>query len=285
MYRIFSLLILIVIGSQNGFADNNGSLRNVDIIKDISFGNHQQQKIDIYRPHIDDQTNLPIIIYVHGGAWRVGDKAASKKLGQFYAERGSIFISVNYRLSHTAKHPAQVEDLAAAVKWVADNIALYGGRPNDIILTGHSAGAHLVALVATDPIYLSKQGLSPHIFKLVVPVDTAAFNLNVAAQSNPKLVKRLIHKNFGKDKKSLSKASPTFQTLRHHVTPPPFMTFTSNEHPAAVKETRIFTKALRTRAGQAQNQILDGINHKQMNVLIAKPDSPIAMALLTALFQ
>src|SRR5262249_59746854 len=76
-------------------------------------------------------------------------------------ENGVVFVSVNYRLTPAVTHPAHVSDVAAAVRWVRDHAAEFGGDADQIVLMGHSAGCHLVTLVALDPRYLARVGLRP----------------------------------------------------------------------------------------------------------------------------
>ena len=96
------------------------------------------------------QRNGPVMVYVHGGAWSAGDKAGVGCKPAFFVGKGWVFISVNYRLFPAGKHPVNVEDVARALAWVHGHVGEYGGDPNAIFLMGHSAGAHLAALAATD---------------------------------------------------------------------------------------------------------------------------------------
>src|SRR5205823_5671892 len=105
------------------------------------------------------------VFFVHGGAWRNGDKSGIlgvySALGRFLVRHGLGAVIINYRLSPAVRHPAHVQDVAKAFAWTHKNIARYGGRPDQIFLCGHSAGGHLVALLATDPTYLKAEGLTP----------------------------------------------------------------------------------------------------------------------------
>jgi acetyl esterase/lipase len=102
------------------------------------------------------------MVFVHGGGFRVGDKASSKDLDPkpeyFTSKLGYIFVSTNYRLLPEGRYPQNVQDLANALAWVSDNIAEFGGDPDRIFLMGHSAGAGLVAQVATDETFLKNAG-------------------------------------------------------------------------------------------------------------------------------
>ena len=108
--------------------------------------------LDLYRPLT---RQWPVVVFVHGGDWDSGDKDLRAggadvyaNVGRFYAGRGIGVAVINYRLQPRVKWPEQVDDVRTAFSWVRANIATYGGQPDRVFLMGHSAGAHLAALVA-----------------------------------------------------------------------------------------------------------------------------------------
>jgi len=106
--------------------------------------------LDLYQP---GSSGLhPAIVFVHGGGWSSGDKATFADYALFFAERGYVGISVNYRLAPEHPFPAAVEDTKAAVRWLRENAEKYGVDPGRIGAMGSSAGGHLVAMLGvTDP--------------------------------------------------------------------------------------------------------------------------------------
>lgn len=125
------------------------------IAQDIAFGDAYRQRLDIYAPTgLDADAALPVIVFIHGGGWRAGDKAGYEFAGRAFSARGFVTVVPNYRLSPAARFPAFVEDGADALRWVRANIAARGGDPERIILVGHSAGAHIAALLAMDEHWL-----------------------------------------------------------------------------------------------------------------------------------
>lgn len=125
------------------------------IAQDIAFGDNVRQRLDIYAPsNRDDAGALPVIVFIHGGGWRDGDKAGYEFAGRALASRGFLTVVPNYRLSPAIHFPAFVEDGAAALRWVRTNIVNQGGDPERIVLVGHSAGAHIAALLAMDEQWL-----------------------------------------------------------------------------------------------------------------------------------
>ncbi len=97
---------------------------------------------------------LPVLMFVHGGGWFTGDKdffGVHRSVARALARRGYVVVVPNYRLSPEVQHPVHVQDVGRAFAWTVKNVADYGGDPSRILLMGHSAGAHLVSLLATDP--------------------------------------------------------------------------------------------------------------------------------------
>jgi len=106
---------------------------------------HERQKLDLYLPKMDFK--LPLIIWVHGGAWLAGSKDQVGPLD--YLSDGYAVASINYRLSQHAIFPAQIEDCKAAVRWLRSNAQKYNLDPNCFGAWGPSAGGHLVAMLGT----------------------------------------------------------------------------------------------------------------------------------------
>jgi acetyl esterase/lipase len=91
---------------------------------------------------------LPVLLYIHGGAWQVGSRKDVDAKPTFFRDLGYLFVSADYRLGPFNKPDRQEADVAAAYRWVRKNIALHGGDPSRIVVMGHSAGSHLIALTA-----------------------------------------------------------------------------------------------------------------------------------------
>ena len=123
----------------------------VKVIRDIPYvpGGHERQRLDLYLPEqrVPDGKSLPVIIWVHGGAWLGGDKSNCPALG--YVARGYAVASVGYRLSQHATFPAQIHDCKAAVRWLRANAKEHGLNADRFGVWGPSAGGHLVALLGT----------------------------------------------------------------------------------------------------------------------------------------
>ena len=115
-----------------------------------------QQKLDLYLPKQKDFTT---IIFTYGGGWHKGGRKSVTLIGEQLQSLGFGCALLSHRLGPKEKFPAQAEDIAAGFAWVKQNIAAKGGDPKRLVLMGHSSGAHLSLLLATDPQYLAKHKL------------------------------------------------------------------------------------------------------------------------------
>ncbi len=144
------------------------------VLHDIAYGDDARQRFDVYLP--SKLQASPILVMVHGGAWRFGDKTA---VVQHKAERwlphGFIFVSINYRLLPQADPLQQATDVARALAAVQRRATSWGGDPARIVLLGHSAGAHLVALLAAAPEIAYRQGTRPWLGSIAL--DSAALDI------------------------------------------------------------------------------------------------------------
>ncbi|WP_316825424.1 alpha/beta hydrolase [Pedobacter miscanthi] len=129
---------------------------------------NEKCRLDIYYPSTFN--NFPLVIWFHGGSLTGGKKDIPKAL----LEKGFAVVSVDYRLSPKVTAPAYIEDAAAAVAWVFKNIKRYGGNPDQIILSGHSAGAYLGLMITLDKSYLGKYGIEPDRIAELVPLSPQA---------------------------------------------------------------------------------------------------------------
>ncbi len=131
-----------------------------------------ENKLDLYLP---EQKEFTTIVFTYGGGWHRGSRKSVAAIGEMFQGLGYGCVLPSHRLGPKDKFPAQAEDMAAAFAWVYRNIAAKGGDPKRIVLMGHSSGAHLSLLIATDPKYLATHKLTPAdisgVIGLSSPVD------------------------------------------------------------------------------------------------------------------
>jgi acetyl esterase/lipase len=165
-WGMLAAIITILAASRYGFAAEQRTekqkpgqpaepiMAGIQVLRDLQYiwGGHERNKLDLYLPKQDGDKGqkverLPLIIWVHGGAWMSGDKKYCPAVR--FAHKGYAVASINYRLSQHAIFPAQIEDCKAAVRWLRANAEKYGLDPNRFGAWGPSAGGHLVALLGT----------------------------------------------------------------------------------------------------------------------------------------
>ena len=169
----------------------------------------ERHKLDVYVPK--GKKDFPVLFFVHGGSWRTGNKGLYTAVGNSFAGAGVGTVVINYRLSPKVQHPAHIEDVAKAFAWTAENISKYGGKADQIFACGHSAGGHLVSLMATDPIYLKAEKRTPADIRGVVAIS-GVYSIDAEF--------RLFNSVFGKDPDVCKKASPLTHATGKH---PPFL--------------------------------------------------------------
>lgn len=238
------------------------------------------QSLDIYLPThrrgVAQTDELkPVHIYVHGGAWTMGDKALPPHETLLYTERGIILVSVNYRLGPDHKYPTNIEDIRAATEWVKANIHRYGGDPDAIVLTGHSAGAHLVALAGVTQECRPDTSSAPY-YKAIFSIDTAAYDLTKPSQDQLGLrVEKHKASVFGRKKRALRAASPLHQ-IKRRAKYCPIIIYVSAGRPDAVLQSQRFEQKLRKSNQSVWLGVMgETLTHRDMRKAIFDPRSDI----------
>lgn len=181
--------------------------------------------LDVYSPERDSCEPLPVVVWVHGGSWVTGDKAngiADK--AALFNDTDYVFVSINYRLTDVEadeplRYPTHNEDVAEALAWVVENIGEYGGDPGRMAVLGHSAGAGIIAALATDARYLNAHELGLDALDCVAPLDTEAFDVPRVMRGGPRVV-RTYTNVFGSDPDVWVEASPIAHVAGDSDIPP-----------------------------------------------------------------
>ncbi|HAH21340.1 MAG TPA: esterase [Candidatus Omnitrophica bacterium] len=229
----------------------------VRLLRDVPYGKDRRQCMDIYMPQ--EAAGAPVIFMVHGGAWRLGDKGSKAVVENKVARwvsKGFIFISINYRLLPNTAPLEQAEDVACALAIAQDKVSSQGGDPTKFILMGHSAGAHLVALLASSPAMALKIGARPWLGTVLL--DSAALDVVKLMEEKHS---RFYDRAFGSDP-AYWRASSPFHALSETATPIVAVCSTrrSNSCPQA---SRFVTKATSL---NARARVLEqDLSHKDIN--------------------
>jgi len=183
--------------------------------RDIPYGNDPHQRLDAYVP--SGANRAPVIFMVHGGGWSRGRKDLWRVVRNkvtYWVGRGYVFVSTDYRMSPQADPVTQCEDVASALAVVQSRLPSWGGDPEQMIVMGHSSGAHLVALLTADPAIAARHGVRP--WRASVMLDSAALNLDrLMGRRHFQMYDRV----FGSDPAYWREASPTLRITSKPVAP------------------------------------------------------------------
>lgn len=160
------IMALLVTGCTQvglGIANIPAKFSDIEIKKDIAYGDQDWQKLDLYIPENAKADNAPVLVFFYGGRWTDGSKDMYKFVGHAYAKKGYLVAIADYSKYPTVKFPSFVEDGAKAIAWTYKNVTEYGGDQNNLFVMGHSSGAHIGALVSADDAYLKAEGLNNDI--------------------------------------------------------------------------------------------------------------------------
>jgi acetyl esterase/lipase len=177
-------------------------------LQTLAYGSDRLQTLDYWA---GTTANAPLVVFVHGGGWKRGDKTmmrGSDKL-EHWRSLGYAVASIDYRLVPAATVEQQGADVASAVAYLRANAPRLGFDRGRIALVGHSAGAHLVALVGTDPQYFRAAGLALDDVRGIVPLDGAAYDVADQMDENARLMGDTYEQAFGTDPARQRALSPT----------------------------------------------------------------------------
>jgi arylformamidase len=252
------------------------------VTTDVEYGDYvdepvsELQRLDVYA--IDAKGCAPVVVWVHGGAWAIGDKRRIEHKAELFSGLGFVFVSVNYRLSAPRDdparpvHPAHAEDVGAAVAWVEDHIAEFGGDGGEITLLGHSAGGHLVALAGLDPRYVEEAGGDIGAVRCVIANDSEGYDIPARMALGPR-IQALYENAFGTDPEVQADASP-INHVDDRTTLPDFLLI-SRGGPRRVATAQAFADAITGARGTAEVLDATGYTHMDVNVRLGEPNETV----------
>lgn len=231
-------------------------------ISNLAYGADPAQRLDVYVPA---RASGAIIVMVHGGGWRDGDKAlpsvVDNKVAHWVAA-GTIFISIDYRMLPGTDPLHQADDVAAALAWSQQHARDWGGDPGKVVLMGHSAGAHLVALVAADPSAAHARGVRP--WRGTIALDSAALDVE-QIMTDPHLP--LYDAAFGSDPAYWRAASPYEQLARGAA---PMLLVCSSQRAESCANARRFAARAQS-LGDSARVLPEPLSHREINDTLGLP--------------
>lgn len=245
------------LGTFDALAPRDGGARKVE--NDAAYGADARQRIDVYAPQAG-AANAPIVVFIYGGSWRSGDKRDYGFLGAAFAAQGFVTAIPNYRLVPGVRFPTFVEDCAAAVRWVADNAARFGGDPRRIVLVGHSAGAYNTIMLALDAHYLRDAGVDAHAIRgavgLAGPYDFLPLDVDAT-----------------RDAFSQAPDLPLTQPVHfaRADAPPLFLLWGEDDDTVGRHNLPNLERAVRTAGGRVETKLYPRIGHIEIMLALSRP--------------
>lgn len=238
----------------------------VRVLRDQAYGPDARQRMDVYLP-LKPQ-GAPVVFLVHGGAWRTGDKATAvvvqKKVERWVPE-GAVLVSINYRLLPEAGPLQQVGDVAQALAHAQRQARAWGADARRFVVIGHSAGGHLVALLAASPERLQALGAPP--VRATVVLDSAALDVPRIMQQRHL---RLYDAAFGRNPAQWEAASPLHQLHQLRQAGAPLLVVCSSRRNLACEQARSFV--LRAQALGIRAEVLSQpLSHHDINAQLGLP--------------
>lgn len=239
--------------------------KEVQRIANVSYGNNAKERFDVYTPlHVNTQPLAPVIFMVHGGAWRTGDKKMQNVVENkvnYWVAKGYIVISTNYKLLPDAPVSEQLNDIAKALGVAQAKSASWGGDKAKFIVMGHSAGAHLIALLASSQTLYASNAITPPI---------AAVLLDSAVMDTPMLMNakhmRLYDQVFGNDPVYWQSLSPYHQLTTKRM---PLLAVCSTKRDDSCPQAEKFLNKAST-FGTKTVLLKENMTHKEINQLLGK---------------
>lgn len=283
-------LIGLLVGSASAQANLRDRIRERMIVKyqkqveadkvsggqDFAYGADPLQHLSFWAPAGKTARPTPLILFVHGGGWKRGDRdnaTGKAKLAHFTGE-GYALASINYRLVPATTVEQQAADVASALAYVIAHAGALNIDPHRIVLMGHSAGAHLVALVGTDPHYLQAVGLSEQSIAGVVPIDGAAYDVAEQMRSGNRFMQPTYQEAFGTDPARQAALSPTLQAAAPNA---PAFLLLHVQRPDGIAQAQAFAKALEAAGTPVQINGFEGTGlqgHMDINRKLGLADYP-----------
>lgn len=252
----------------------------------IPYGSDPLQRLDVWPAQ--GRQPAPLVMFIHGGGWQRGSKnsAASRWAPTYFPRQGYVYAAIDYRLVPAATVEQQGEDVALALKALLDRAREFGIDRERVVLMGHSAGAHLVALVGTDERYLRSAGLSFTDVDGVIAIDGAAYDVPAQIRTAGRMGLQTYTQAFGSDPARQRALSPTDNAGAPNV---PAFLLLYVQRPDGVRQAETLGQALEAAGTAVEFGSFPGSGlrgHAQINRELGNPDyvaTPVVNAWLEKL--
>jgi acetyl esterase/lipase len=225
----------------------------------IDYGKLERQKLDVYVPKGEAQ-GLPVVVFFYGGSWQSGRRKDYRFVAEALTARGFAAVIPEYRVYPEARFPTFIEDGAAAVSWVRNNIGDFGGDTSRLFLMGHSAGAYIAAMLALNSIYLAQVGISAKELKGFIGISGPYDFLPI---KSPKLIKIF----GGAD--GIPETQPI--SFVNADAPPAFLLHGADDRIVGPHNTEHLSQGLREAGVPVEEKIYPGFKHIRILIVLASP--------------
>ncbi|HEX4610012.1 MAG TPA: alpha/beta hydrolase [Urbifossiella sp.] len=228
---------------------------------------NEKQTLDVYTA--PGGTGRPVVVWIHGGGWQAGDKKEAGRKPEAVTEKGYVFLSVNYRLFPEARIGEMAGDVAKAVRWVRDHAKEYGGDPDQLIITGHSAGAQLAALVCTDTHYFQAEGVPMAAVRACIPVDGDTYDVPLQIRTVEQRRAESYLRKFGAETEQKALSPITHVAKGKGI--PPFLILHVKGHPEVTAQSDRLVAALKDAGVSARAYPAEGKTHVSLDADLGTP--------------
>jgi len=236
----------------------------IRVLRDVAYGSDTLQHMDVYMPQ-SATTNAPVLLMVHGGAWRGGDKAAQavvENKAAYWVSKGWVLVSINYRLQPNSGPLEQLQDLVQALGMAQSMSGSWGADPGKFVLMGHSSGAHLVALLSASPEMALSLGTRPWLGAVLL--DSAA--LDVPALMRQRHL-RLFDAAFSNDPEYWRVTSPVHQL---NASGPPVLLVCSMRRSNSCSQAEQFAAQVQ-QLKRSATVLHEEASHRDINQTLGQP--------------
>ncbi|MFR0713592.1 alpha/beta hydrolase [Enterobacterales bacterium BD_CKDN230030183-1A_HGKHYDSX7] len=251
----------------NSYGEISEQVKKQFQFQTLQYGNKQSEVMDVFT--VDSERPAPIHVFIHGGAWRMLSKDTSAGPAPVFVDKGGIYIALNFDNIPATTLPGMVEQCRRALSWIYNNAETFGGDRDQITLSGHSSGAHLVGvMLATD---WTHYGVPKRLIKGAVVIS------GMCDMTAPMLSFRGKYLNLT-EAQAYAYSPINFVS---EITCPVFVAWGEHESPEFKRQSLVFAEALK-KSGALQGQLqFRGLDHLQAALELNDPRSRVSEVALS----
>ena len=224
----FPFLILLLMTAFLSFNCSSKKITDVSYLKSLEVSTTDNPKLNVFIPRKSNVEQAAVLIFIHGGNWNSGRKGTYDLLGRNFANKSIITVIPDYTLSPNASYDTMTEQIAQVIIWCKENIHKYGGDPNQIFVSGHSAGGHLGALAVMNP----KYKIDPKSISGIILNDAAGLDMKNYLEGNPPTEKDNYLATWTSIPEKWKEASPIYFLNKNT---PPFLIYVGDKTYNSIK--------------------------------------------------